>query len=565
MECDGSKTSANAIAGHGLDTLEEHRRSIAVARYKMIAPLQNMPNRTREDVRKRSQEVGVGSATLYRWLAKLEATGIVSSLAPGDRPRSSRLPGRQDQIVSETLEEFYQSQQKPSVQEVYREVWRRCLNEGIVPPCRNTVRRRLLQLDPKVVARKREGRAAARRFDLSEGRFPDGNFPLQTVQIDHTKLDVIVVTEDTREPISQRAWITLAIDVFSRMVTGYYVSLDPPGAFGTAMCIAHSILPKDDWLSQNKLEVEWPCYGLMDTIHVDNAMEFHGSALESACLEWGIDIVRRPIGTPHYGGHVERMLGTLARSMKKIRGATFSNPRERGTYNSSDKAVFTLAELEQWIAIQILEIYHRQVHAELKLPPLRRWEEGVYGTSDQPGTGLPPLVQDPAKLRLDFMPRITRTIQNYGVLIDGTHYWHPIFRRWALATNPGGHGRREFVFRRDPRNDAYIYFFDPALRQYIEIPRQNKDRPPMSIWERRALNKQLIREGRSHVDDGAIYRAFEKQRKLQEEAKERTRKRRAQIGKRTPTRTLGIEIERLNPILDEPIEGPIEPFPVIDL
>ncbi|WP_437412692.1 hypothetical protein [Sinorhizobium meliloti] len=43
--------------------------------------------------------------------------------------------------------------------------------------------------------------------------------PLQVVQVDHTKADIFVVDEETRQPIG-RPWLTLAMDVCSRMVTG---------------------------------------------------------------------------------------------------------------------------------------------------------------------------------------------------------------------------------------------------------------------------------------------------------------------------------------------------------
>jgi hypothetical protein len=80
------------------------------------------------------------------------------------------------------------------------------------------------------------------------------------VQIDHTKLDVIVVDEEQRLPIG-RPWITLAIDVYSRMVLGFYISLDPPGAIATSLCIAHAALPKETRLAKRGIVGSWPCWG----------------------------------------------------------------------------------------------------------------------------------------------------------------------------------------------------------------------------------------------------------------------------------------------------------------
>ena len=40
------------------------------------------------------------------------------------------------------------------------------------------------------------------------------------------------------------------MDVFSRMVVGFYVSFDPPGAMAVGLCLAHAILPKERWLAK---------------------------------------------------------------------------------------------------------------------------------------------------------------------------------------------------------------------------------------------------------------------------------------------------------------------------
>ena len=81
------------------------------------------------------------------------------------------------------------------------------------------------------------------------------------------------------------------VDGQGRMVTGFYLSLDPVGDISTGLCIAHSIMRKDDWLVQHGITGEWPCWGRMDCIHVDNAKEFRGKTLRTACERYGIEIV----------------------------------------------------------------------------------------------------------------------------------------------------------------------------------------------------------------------------------------------------------------------------------
>jgi putative transposase len=57
--------------------------------------------------------------------------------------------------------------------------------------------------------------------------------PLDLMQIDHTLVDVIIVDEEDRLPIG-RPWLTLAIDIASRAVAGFTVSLDPPSTVSVA-------------------------------------------------------------------------------------------------------------------------------------------------------------------------------------------------------------------------------------------------------------------------------------------------------------------------------------------
>ena len=94
-------------------------------------------------------------------------------------------------------------------------------------------------------------------------------------------VDLILVDDIHRRPVG-RPWITLAMDVFSRMVVGFYVSFDPPGAMAVGLCLAHAILPKEGWLAKYEVATAWPVWGVMAVVHADNAKEFHGRMLRAA-------------------------------------------------------------------------------------------------------------------------------------------------------------------------------------------------------------------------------------------------------------------------------------------
>ncbi len=103
----------------------------------------------------------------------------------------------------------------------------------------------------------------------------------------------------------------LVLDVHTRMIVGFHLSLDPPGAAGMALAVAHAVLPKATWLADRDLTTAWPTEGRPEIIHVDNGSEFHWRAFERGCQQHGIQIEYRPPATPRFGGHIERLMGTL--------------------------------------------------------------------------------------------------------------------------------------------------------------------------------------------------------------------------------------------------------------
>ncbi len=499
-------------------------------RFAAIQPLLDDPDCTREKVRARAESVGRHPATLYRWLQDYRHGGRLSTLVPakrGIRRGHSLLDPEVETILAATIDEFYLSGQKRSAQHTSNEVARRCRNAGIKHPHPNTVRNRIKALSDKEKLRRREGGKAVRdKYGPIQGAFPGANWPLAVVQIDHTPVDLMLVDDVHRRPVG-RPWVTLAIDVFSRMVTGFSVSFDPPGALAVGLCLAHAILPKDTWLARHEIATPWPVWGIMDTVHADNAKEFRGSMLHKACEDYRIDLHWRPVGRPHFGGHIERLLGTLNHEIHTLPGSTFANPVAKGAYDSEQHAAMTLSEFERWLSILIVEIYHQRLHSELDMTPLQKYEAGIFGTDERPGRGLPERLLDETALRLNFMPYTERTVQPHGMVIDEIQYYDDVLKPWIHSTDPHdstGKRKRKFIVRRDPRDISRVYFYDPELKQYFEIPYRNTAHPPISIWELREVRRKLKDEGRKSVNEDLIFDAYNRLRVLEAEAVHETKK-----------------------------------------
>lgn len=447
---------------------------------------------------------------------------------------------------------------------------RRCKAAGLEAPHENTVRRRIARLAPGDRLTARHGQQAAEALEAVPGQFPGADFPLAVVQIDHTKLDLILVDETNRQAIG-RPWLTLTIDVYSRMAAGYHVSLDPPGTASVALCLVHAILPKDVWLARHNLEVKWPCWGLPTAVHADNAHEFRGKALRRACEQYGINLEWRPVHEPRYGAYVERLMGTLLQEIHTLPGTTFSSAKDRGAYQPERRAALTLQELECWLAVHLAGVYHQREHSALNgSSPLHRYEAGILGDASHPGRGLPARVADEHRLLLDFLPYVERTIRRNGVVIDQILYYADVLAQYIAVPGLGrrSSGKRKFIFRRDPRDLSAVHFFDPETQEYHPIPYRNTSWPPVSIWELREARRALRAENRRHLDEATVFAAIERKRAIVDNAvtqTQRTRRERARRASHAARQRHGLPTTG---VTLAPAEGPslvdIQPFDEVE-
>lgn len=280
------------------------------------------------------------------------------------------------------------------------------------------------------------------------------------LQIDHTPVDLILVDETWRKPVG-RPWLTLAIDVHSRCIAG--------------LCLAHAASDKAAYLRGIGVEADWPCHGRPGRVFVDNGPEFHSDAFERGCGQHGITLRYRPKGAPHWGGIIERVIGTAMAMVHELPGATFSNPAERGEYDSDKAACLTLAELERWLVLAVTSPYHNAMHAGLGEPPLARWRRGV--AEHEP----PPAVTDPQSFVVDFLPLLRRRVTREGIVCDHIAYHADVLR--PLVARRDRLGR--VLVRRDPRDLSRVWVLDAEGGVYVEVPCSRQGRSAISLHEHR--------------------------------------------------------------------------------
>lgn len=482
-------------------------------------------------IKEAAKELEISEPTLYKQLQKYKASnGDPTSLLRKKRVDKGRFEDEVEKILQLCINQ-YLSTDKLKVSDIHRNLkiqiyeYNKLNGTSFATPHINTLRYRISQLTAAEIGSTRLGKKGQESYRPIIGKFPEVIKPLEIVQIDHTPLDVMIVDDVNRLAIG-RPTITLAIDVFSRMVTGFYISLEKPNTLLTGCCITHSVLDKKKWLTDHKIDGQWPVYGLIDTIHTDNGKEFHAKALKRACEKYHINLTKRPVGTPRYGGHIERLFKTFNDAgIHALPGTTKSNIVDKGEYNSEKKAVLTLFELETWFTELVVNVYHHTIHSELGMTPFEKYQEGILGSDTTLGRGLPPRIENELQLKIDFLPHEERSVQKYGIRVFGILYYHDLLRKWIRQPDKTRKESKKFIVKYDPRDLSSIFFYDPDMKAYITVPYRNLSRPTISLWELNEIKKKLGDAGSSkEINEEDIFEARIKMARIVENASKETKK-----------------------------------------
>jgi putative transposase len=363
-----SVSSAKSSSSHAAS---EEDWAEAVRREAVIRPLAEAGRRGHVAVQDAARRLGLSIPQVYRLVRDFRGQPVTASMLPRRRGQVKgrrRLDPAVEARLEAALEAIYLQPERPTVKRLLGQVRRDCVTAGLKPPSMNAVRARISARSLRERTRAREGAAVAGdRFRLVKPGLRTER-PLQVVQIDHTKVDIMLVDDVTRACIG-RPWLTLVLDVHTRMVAGLTLSLDPPSAAGIALAVTQAVLPKAEWLADRAIGLAWPTQGLAEAIHVDNGAEFHSRAFERGCQQHGIRIDYRPPATPRFGGHIERLMGTLMGRIHALPGTTFSDVAARGDYASEARAVLSFRAFERILVLEVFGPYHNEIHTALGRTP----------------------------------------------------------------------------------------------------------------------------------------------------------------------------------------------------
>lgn len=462
-----------------LETYDQRNREIAEYRQKYLIRLESLkdgfvftPAKLKPILAEIAKELGdenppkVGS--VYNWWVKYRLTKCVTKLVDGRQASGRKKNGVAYSLFEETLYEVYLTKQKDQGKAVVDGMKTKVKHanvglsdaEQIKMPAPATVYRWLKDLHQFLVTRARLGTIEAEKEFRTALKKLKVSKILERIEIDHTPLDLIVIDKLTMLPLG-RPWLTLAIDRYSRMIMGFYISFHAPSSFSVLQCIKRAILPKEAWLARfPDITETWPAHGIPELIACDNGMDLHADAFEQVCLEMGILLLYCPAGEPYFKGAIERMFRTLNQGLiHRLPGTVFSNVDERGNYPSEEVAAIDLETLLHLITKWIVEVYHRTLHRGIGMAPLTKWNEGASNRVIE----LPAYPQ-----QLDVLIGIptTRTLFHYGIEHDCLRYNSPELQ--LLRSRTGGTPIVPLKYYEDAVD--YIHVYDDINKEYIKVP-----------------------------------------------------------------------------------------------
>lgn len=508
-----------------LETVSAADMAVAYERRDALTPLLGIERRTRKDVDEVAKKLGCSAAQVYRYLKSYEASNDIGALLPrkGGRPKgTSNLSGPVEMILRDAIRSFMHAARLP-VPDIIDRVELSCHKNNLTPPSHNTIRKRIQNI-PKDEKLKARGLA-----DLAEKRYGRsrkiGDFATsarEVIMIDHTLADIMLVDSVTRQPVG-RPWVSMGIDVATRLPDGIYVSYKRPNSVSVGALITRILGRKNKHLAALGIDGVYDFDGPIATIHCDNAGEFDNSTVRSALARHGIDMQFRPVGKPNYGSYIECLMGELARLAARFPGKTLSEVRKRRGLDPESEAALTIEEFESMVTEYFYFIYPNRHHTGIGTTPMLYLDLCRQGAGIGKAVYTPKTTFDEARIeqiRIETMPFEMLTAQHYGLQCDHFRYYSRFLDKFIKEDRKV---KKKYLVRIDPFDASHVFFLDEANERYVRIPLASGNSAPFSREEAKAVRAALKQAGHDHTDERLFFQKRESIRQRAIDAQDKTK------------------------------------------
>lgn len=324
--------------------------------------------------------------------------------------------------------------------------------------------------------------------------------PGSRYEIDATIADIYLLSAD-RQNVIGRPTLYVVVDVFSRMVTGFYVGLENPSYVTAMRALTTAVSEKTELCGRYGFEItadQWPTVGIPDAILADRG-ELLGHQIESLEKAFGVRIENTPPYRGDAKGIVERYFRTLQAEFKPFAPGVVTGSRIRKQGGKDYRLDATLT-LDDFTRIMLASILHRNQYAvlpkydrdedmpnDMALTPLNIWNWGV-----QYRTGRLRNASEEA-LRIAMLPRQKAYLSDLGVSCFGAYYTSKELMASGWLHRNGDRRVTNLFAAYDPAVADCVYLFpeEGSLEYWVcSLTDRSRQYRGKSMWELWASQEQ---------------------------------------------------------------------------
>jgi hypothetical protein len=299
--------------------------------------------------------------------------------------------------------------------------------------------------------------------------------PAARFEIDATIVDVFLVSHFNRAWIIGRPVLYVVVDVFSRMVVGFYLGLEGPSWEGARIALFNAFSSKVDFCREFGIEVTeelWPCHHLPHKILGDNG-EMKSKASDSLSKQFGITVQNAAVRRGDWKPNVEQQFNLINNHTVHFEPGAL-NPRldEVQRRNCQLDACLTITDLTRILIHRFIK-YNLSAYKADALPqemlgenlkdatPQAVWTWGMENLT----CGAKGLGREQVWTKL--LPSATGTIRRDGIFFQGRRYSceRAVREEWFARVRT--RGRVEPIeIRHIPYSPAYIWILNSESRQW---------------------------------------------------------------------------------------------------
>ncbi|MEZ8128147.1 Mu transposase C-terminal domain-containing protein [Enterovibrio norvegicus] len=433
-----------------------------------------------------------------------ESGRSIHSLVPQHRKKGNRNRHTDSQqYIDEAIEKKYLTRERLTVAETYQYYKDQVLlaNRNIVDGKITLLKDRafydrIKELPPYDVALARYGKRYADRKFRSVGEMLPATYPLEYVEIDHTPAPVILIDDELDIAVG-RPYLTILFDRYTKCIVGLSVNWREPSYDSVRKAFLNAVLKKD-WLKERypMVENDWPCFGKIEHLVVDNGAEFWSDSLEDALRPLVTDIDYCKTAHPWEKPGVENVFDLFNRGVNnKLPGKTFTNPEQLKDYNPKKDAVIRVSTFLSFIHKWIVDIYHQDSDSRERAIPYRKWDSSKWRPNFYEG-------KEEEQLRIELGLLRHRTIRLGGIHLHSIRYQSD-----ELIDYRKYNADKLYVkTKTDPSDLSHIYVYLDQEARYIKVPAVDSTgyTKGLSLFEhQRSLRVQRLHT-RSLVDEEAL-------------------------------------------------------------